>query len=133
MAVKTVTFVEDFRYDGNTKIHKGMKLLEEFYDTKAYKSLNPGDIYSYTDYRGKVDLEMVSAEPFKATLRVLTNGDKTVTLIDDENKIKYPMFHSDFVYMAMKTTIERGVVTGVFGFVKKNIRFGIEFLSEVAE
>lgn len=131
MAIKTVAFVEDFYYDGNTRVHRGTKLLEEFFDTKTYRKLNPGDLYEVKTYRGTEILEMVAAEPFDATLRIVTGGAKTITLLDEKNMVSYPMFYSDFASMSMNSTITYGVVTGRFGFVKKNVNFGIEFISEL--
>lgn len=133
MAVHVVGFTDIIRFDGNTPVNHGRELLNEYYDTAAYKRLKPGDSEQPYPSRPHTVWDFVEAKPFSADLHIshdYTIPGSYVTLQDAKTQIYYPMFLQDFVAMASVTIVVRGRVTGRFGFVKKNKMFGINYLGE---
>lgn len=129
MAIHAVLFTDAWRYnENNDREVFGRILFPEFWNTKQYKTLKPGDVIEYSPTRWDVE----AANPFDAELEVSEDypfGSNYVTMHDKAKNVFYPMFCSDFVYMTTQTVVDHGRVSGRFGYVKKNKSFGIYWLS----
>lgn len=133
MAVHVVGFTDIIRFDGNTPVNHGRRLLDEYYNTAEYKKIKPGDSQQPFSRRPHEIWDFVEAKPFSTDLTISHDysfAGPYVTLQDAKTGIYYPMFLSDFVAMASDAIVVRGRVTGHFGFVKRNKSFGINYLGE---
>lgn len=130
MAIHVVGYEEKYRYEGNNRIVNGRSLLNEYYDTADYKSIRPGDLRQLN--RNSPPVEFIPAEPFDADLELSNGhhfGTNQVALHDPIENIYYPMFKTDYAAMTQVSSIIKGRVSGRFGFVKRNTKFGIEYLN----
>lgn len=133
MAVHVVGFTDIIRFDGNTPVHHGRRLVDEYYNTAEYKKIQPGDSQQPFSGRPYEVWDFVEAKPFSADLTISHDHSFSgpyVTLQDFKTGIYYPMFYLDFIAMAAQAIIIRGRVTGSFGYVKKNKNFGIVYRGE---
>lgn len=133
MAVHVVGFTDIIRYDGNTPINRGRRLVNEYYNTAEYKQIKPGDSQQPFLNRPHEIWDFVEAKPFSADLEISSEivfGGPYVTLHNVKTDTYYPMFLQDFVSMASVAIVVRGRITGKFGYVKKNKNFGIVYLGE---
>lgn len=123
---------EDIPNRGRVPAFLGRALLWAIYGT-TYKSIQPGDRKSIYPFRENEFVDFVAPTPFVAELKLCDESrypGSTVTLHDELNGIYYPMFITDFMKMVRIAMLNRGCVTGRFGFVKKNINFGIVYLGD---
>lgn len=131
MAIHVVGFEEKYRYEGNARVVLGTVLLNDYYDTADYKTLQPGDQRQLN--RNSPPVLFSPADPFEADLELSYDhhfGAKQVALYDPLENVYYPMFTSDYISMSRFSTIAKGSVSGRFGFVKKNTTFGVQYLGE---
>jgi hypothetical protein len=134
MAVHVVGFTDIIRFDGNTPVNHGRRLVDEYYNTAAYMQIQPGDSQQPFSGRPHEIWDFVEAKPFSADLEITTKfyfGPNHVTLHNVKTDTYYPMFLQDFVAMASVAIVIRGRITGRFGYVKKNKNFGINYLGEM--
>lgn len=126
----------DVQNQGRVPTFLGRALLWAVYERADYKNIQPGDRKSIYPFKQNEFVDFVAPTPFVADLKLTDVNHypgSTVTLYDELNSIYYPMFMSDFMAMVRNTTLNRGRVTGRFGYVKKNINFGIIYLGEKEE
>lgn len=124
---------EDIPNQGRVPAFLGRALLWAVYESADYKNIQPGDRKSIYPFRKNELVDFVAPTPFVAELKLSDKNHyagNTVTLYDELNSTYYPMFVSDFMAMVKIAVLTRGRVTGRFGFVKKNINFGIVYLGE---
>lgn len=139
MAVHVVGFMDSCRSrDGRIlKVSSGAReLLWAVYNTDEYKSLKPGDRKSTFPLDPDEYVDFVDPEPFNADLSLIQPNyysNSTVTFHDELNDIYYPMFTADFMKMVYVSVLNRGRVSGRFGYIKKNVNFGIIYLGEKEE
>jgi hypothetical protein len=127
---------EDIPNQGRVPVFRGRELLWAVYHKADYKNIQPGDRLSIYPFRENEFVDFVAPTPFVADLKICDENHyagSTVTLYNELNNTYYPMFTSDFMAMVRAAVLTRGHVTGRFGFVKKNINFGIVYLGEKEE
>lgn len=133
MAIHVVGYEDKFHYEGNRKVITGRALLHELWDTADYKTIHPGDVRPVGRYTDSAPIQFVEAEPFDADLELSNDhafGSSRVALHDPVKNIYYPMFKTDYAHMTSIATVDHGRISGRFGFVKKNTKFGIKYLGD---
>lgn len=127
---------EDVPNQGRVPAFLGRSLLWAIYSRADYKSIQPGDRKSIYPFAENEFVDFVAPTPFVAELTLCDKNrypGSTVTLHDELNGTYYPMFTADFMKMVKIAVLNRGRVSGRFGYVKKNINFGIVYLGEKEE